>query len=69
MLMPIAGFPYFAAFPFLLACIYLCLLLRSKEIPPSVKERTALFVMGAQLLMSVTVGLLYLQYRSGRFKI
>ncbi len=69
MLIPIAGFPYLAAFPFLLACIYLRLLLRSQEIPPLVKKRTALFVTAALLLMFVTVGLLYLQFRSGGFKI
>jgi hypothetical protein len=69
MLMPIAEYPYFAAFPFLLACIYLRLLLRSQEIPPRVKKRTALFVTGALLLMFVTVGLLYLQYRSGGFRL
>ena len=50
MFMPIAAYPYFAAFPFLFACIYLWLLLRSQEIPPRVKRRTALFAAGALLL-------------------
>lgn len=67
-LLPIAGFPYFAAFLFLLACIYLRLLLRSQEIPLRVKKRTAIFVTGALLLMFVTVGLIYLQYRPGGFR-
>jgi uncharacterized membrane protein (GlpM family) len=69
MLMPIAGFPYFAAFPLLLACVYLRLLLRSGEVPPWVKKRTLLFVTGALALMLITVGFLYFQYRSGGFKI
>jgi hypothetical protein len=68
MLLPIAGFPYFAAFLSLLACIYLCLLLRSQEIPPRVKKRTAIFVTGALLLLFVTDGLIHLQSRPGGFR-
>ena len=66
---PIATYPYFAAFPFVLACIYLTVVLRSQEIPQRIKKRTALLAMGAQLIMFVTVGLLHLQYRRGGFKI
>ena len=69
LLLPTVGFPYFAAFLFLLACIYLCLLLRSQEIPPRVKKRTAIFVTGALLLLFVTDGLIYLQYRPGGFRL
>jgi hypothetical protein len=67
--LPVVGFPYFAAFLFLLACIYLWLLLRSQEIPPRVKKRTAIFVMGAQLLLFATDGLIYLQNRPGGFRL
>ena len=35
----------------------------------TLRRGTALFVTGALLLMFVTVGLLYVQFRSGRFKI
>lgn len=64
MLIPIGGAPYLAFFPFLLACLYLSLLLRSPEIPRPVKKRTFMLVTGALLIMFVTVILAYyLQYR------
>jgi hypothetical protein len=69
LVLPMAGFPYFAAFLFLLACIYLYLLLRSPEIPPRVKKRTAILVTGALLLLFVTDGVIYLQYRPGGFRL
>lgn len=60
---------YILALPFLLfAVIFLRRLVRSQEIPESVKKRTTLFVAGALLVMFASVGLLYLAARHGRFK-
>lgn len=65
----IGGGGYILAIPyFLFALIFLRRLLRSQEIPPQVRKRTALFVEVALLVMFLSCGLLYLAYRGGRFK-
>jgi hypothetical protein len=68
LLWAIAGSPFIVVIPFLFALIFLRRLLQSQEIPIQVKKRTALFVMGALLVMLVSAGLLYLAYRHGQFR-
>jgi len=58
---------YVACFPVLLACLLVPRLLRAPEIPSQVRMRTALIVAAAITIMLLNVGLLYLQYRHGRF--
>jgi hypothetical protein len=59
---------YVVVFPMLLACLFIWRLLAASEIPSRVKKETVLIVTAALAMMLITVGLLYLLYRTGHFK-
>jgi len=69
MLAAIGEAPFLVCFPILFACLFGHRLLQDPEIPPHVKKTTFLFVGTALVIMLAHAGILYLQYRHGRFRI